>query len=203
MFDDVTGIILTGGESKRMGKDKASLELSGRPLVERTVGLFKRLFGDTIIVAKKAGRLGDLGCREVEDMLPESGAMVGILTALKEAKTGYIFTAACDMPFLNEKVIALIVEEGQNFDVTIPEWGGKIHPMHAMYSKDCYKGMLRFMRESGKSISRFISNLPTEKVRIIGEEELKAVDPEGRSLFNMNTPEELKMAEALISKEPL
>ena len=198
MFNNVTGIILTGGESRRMGFDKGSIELAGSHLLEKTVELFKRLFPDVIVVSKEVGRFGDLGCREVKDILPAMGAMVGIVTGLKAAETDYIFTAACDMPFLNEKVISLIIDKGAGFDIAIPEVGGRSHPLHALYSKSCYNGMKACMERGERGLNRFIKSLPERSVRAVTEDEIREVDPEFLSLFNMNTPEELERAEDIV-----
>jgi molybdopterin-guanine dinucleotide biosynthesis protein A len=200
MFYDVTGIILAGGDSRRMGRDKAMLRLSETAIIETTARLFKRLFSEVIIVSKQAGRFGDLRCREVEDIYPDKGAMIGILTGLKEAETDYIFTAACDMPFLNEKVINLIINSGRGYDVALPSAAGYTHPLHALYSRKCLDGMSAFMEKGEKGINRFIKNLPKNRVKTISEEEVKALDPDALSLFNVNTPEDMERAGRIFKK---
>ncbi|MDH3975689.1 MAG: molybdenum cofactor guanylyltransferase [Deltaproteobacteria bacterium] len=198
MFDNVTGIVLAGGESRRMGQPKAAIDVEGTPLLKKSVQLFKELFPRVIAISKKTGSFGNVGCEESGDLFPGMGPMVGILTAFKITASDYLFVAACDMPFLNRKVIELIVEEGQGYDVALPKIGGKGDPLHALYSKNCYHKMLSFMEKGGRSLNRFINALHRESVRYIGEEEIKKVDPHALSLFNMNTPEELEKAKQLI-----
>lgn len=200
MFENVTGIILAGGDSLRMGHNKAAVEFNGLPLVKKTVDLFKTLFPEVIVVSRKTGKYGDLECREVCDNIPQKGAMVGILTGLTESVTDYIFTAACDMPFMKEEVISLIVSKGRDYLVCLPELSGKKHPLHALYSKRCYYSMIDFIKGGNKSLVRFIASLPPEKVRYITEEEVRKVDPEALSIFNMNTPEELEFARKFLNK---
>jgi len=192
IFPDVTGIILAGGQSRRMGVDKAMIRLSGKTLVEQTAHIFKRLFAETIIISKDPGRFKSAGCRELADRSDEKGAMVGILTALEASGTEFIFTAACDMPFLNEKLISLIVNKGRAFDVALPCSGGHSHPLHALYSRRCLKAMAESLERGEKSLMRFINGLPSDRVRIISEEEIRLIDPGKDSLLNMNTPEELE-----------
>lgn len=199
MYENVTGIVLFGGESKRMGKDKAAIEVGGVSLIRKTINLFKEVFPEVIAISKETGRLGDLGCKEVQDAYPGKGPMVGILTGLEESGTDYIFAAACDMPFINEKVIDLIVSNGIGHDVALPIISGKTDPLHALYSKDCFEKMLHFMENEGRSLNRFIDSLPDGSVKYVSEDEIKSVDPEALSIFNMNTPEELERAKRLIS----
>lgn len=200
MFTHITGIILAGGESTRMGQDKASIEMGGVSLVKKNVDLFRRLFGDVIVISKKTGRFGELGCREVRDSFPQQGAMIGLLTGLRESGTEYIFVTACDMPFLKEKVIELIIKKGEGFDVSLPVISGKQNPLHAIYSKRCYRKVLAFMEKEGKSLNRFINELPQDKVRIVTEKEIREIDPDALSLFNMNTPEEYEKAKEIINR---
>jgi len=197
MFKNVTGVLLAGGESRRMGRDKAGIKLAGVTTAKRTIDAFRPLFADIFAVSKTTGRFADLDCREVADIFEEMGAMVGVLTALKEAKTGYIFVAACDMPFIDRGVVELIVMKGAGFKVTLPLISGKGDPLHALYSKDCFEGMLAFMKKEGKSLKRFIESLPEGQIRYISEDEIREVDPGALSLFNMNTPEDLERARKL------
>ena len=197
MYKNVTGVLLAGGESRRMGRDKAGIELDGVTTAKRTIDAFRPLFADIFAVSKRVGRFDDLGCREVADIFDEMGAMVGVLTALKEVKMDYIFVAACDMPFIDRDVVELIVSRGVGFQAALPLISGKGDPLHALYSKDCFEKMLAYMQKEGKSLNRFIKSLPADQVRYISEDEIRAVDPEAISLFNMNTPEDLEKARKL------
>lgn len=201
MFNNVTGIVLAGGESRRMGQDKAAIEIDGISLLNKTVQLFKGLFPEVVAVSKEPGHFGHVDCREVGDLFPGMGPMVGILTAFKVTASDYIFVAACDMPFLNRNVIELIVREGLGFDIALPKRGEKGDPLHALYSRNCYKSMLSFLENEGRSLNRYIDSLPEKKIRRIGEEEINKVDSQFLSLFNMNTPEELEKAKKLFSDD--
>lgn len=200
-FNKITGIILAGGESKRMGKDKATLKFSGDTLIKKTVDLFKTLFPEVIIISKKTDHLKDLGCEVIEDISPERGAMVGIVTAFNAAKSESIFVAACDMPFLNKEVISYIIEEGSGFDAALPVVEGKKHPLHALYSRNCFDAMSFTLKNGRKSVNAFIDSLENENVRLVSEDEIKKVDPNTLSLFNMNTQEELERAKEIIIHE--
>lgn len=202
IFPDVTGIILAGGESKRMGTEKALIQLSGKTLIEKTAHIFKELFPETIIISKDPGRFKMTGCRELADKSTERGAMIGLLTALEATEREFIFTAACDMPFLNAPSISLIVNSGKGFDVALPCSGGHTHPLHALYSRRCLETMTQSFERGEKSLNRFIKSLPPDRVRLISDEELSVVDPEKESLLNMNTPEELECVIEKIKGKP-
>lgn len=199
-FNNIAGVILAGGESKRMGRDKATLEFSGDSLIKKTVRLFKSLFPTVIVISKETEHLKDLGCPVIEDILPDRGAMIGILTAFSHTDEEAIFVAACDMPFLNEEVISHIISEGAGFDVVLPVVAGKKHPLHALYSRASSELMSETFREGKKSLNAFIDSLAPEKVRFIDEEEIKQIDGEALSLFNMNTAEELERAKEIMGK---
>lgn len=202
LFNNITGVILAGGESKRMGRDKATLEFSGDTLIKKTVHLFKLLFPTVIVISKKRDHLKDLDCEVVEDILPERGAMIGILTAFRESAEESIFVAACDMPFLNKDVISYIISEGAGFDAALPVVAGKKHPLHALYSRAISGPMLEVFKKGEKSLNAFIDSLAPERVRLIGEDEIKKIDAATLSLFNMNTQEELEKAKKILLKKP-
>ena len=201
-FNDITGVILAGGESKRMGRDKSTLEFSGDRLIKKTVQLFKSLFPDVIVISKETDHLKDLDCPVIEDMVPDRGAMIGILTAFKNSTKEAIFVAACDMPFLNKELISYIISEGSGFDVALPVVAGKRHPLHGLYSRASSGPMSEALKKGKKSLNAFINSLAPEKVRLIDEEEIKQIDAEALSLFNMNTVEEFEMAKNIVDKSP-
>ena len=202
MFKKITGVLLAGGESRRMGRDKSGIEVDGVTTAERTIAAFRLLFADVFAVSKTTGRFAGFGCREVADIFDEMGAMVGVLTALKEAKTDYIFVAACDMPFIDKAVVELIVSKGTGFRAALPLISGKGDPLHALYGRDCFDDMLVFMQKEGRSLNRFIESLPGSQVRYVSEDEIREVDKEALSLFNMNTPEDLEKARKLSDRSP-
>lgn len=197
-YNNITGVILAGGESKRMGRDKATLEFSGDRLIKKTVHLFKSLFPTVIVISKETDHLKDLDCLVIEDMLPDRGAMIGILTAFNHSVEEAIFVAACDMPFLNKDLISYIISEGAGFDVALPVVAGKKHPLHALYSRASCEPMSEALKKGKKSLNAFIDSLVPGKVRLIDEEEIRQVDAETLSLFNMNTVEELEIAKNIM-----
>lgn len=144
------GIVLAGGKSSRMGRDKSLLRLGGRTLLRRTVGVLAEVLDEVLIVADRADRFNDLaGVRVVADLVPDIGPLGGIYTGLKEAGRPSAFVVACDMPLLDPRVIAGQVDVWRTTDADggadalVPVLNGEPEPLHSIYSKRCLPAIER------------------------------------------------------------
>jgi molybdopterin-guanine dinucleotide biosynthesis protein A len=184
----VSAAIMAGGKSRRMGRDKAWLDVGdGRPIVRCVIDVLSLVADDVLIVANDE-RFATLGPRVVPDRSPLGGVLGGIATGVAAATCEKVLVAACDMPFLDAEVFRLLVARSDGVDVVMPKVGDEHETLHALYTKACLPAMERALA-SGKM--RVISFFPDVRLRIIGEDELRAVDPDLRSFTNVNTPEEL------------
>ncbi|HZX61151.1 MAG TPA: molybdenum cofactor guanylyltransferase [Candidatus Methylomirabilis sp.] len=186
-----SGVILAGGKSTRMGCNKAVLEIGGRPLIDRLVHGLQGIFPEVVIVANTPGLYDHLGVPVVPDLIPDKGSLGGIYTATATARHPWAFVMACDMPFFNPVLIRYLTTLIEGWDAVVPytdDW----EPLYALYAKTCLPQMERLIHSGDLKIARFF---PHVRVRQVGREELKPYDPHERSLFNMNTPEELARAE--------
>ena len=190
----MTGIVLAGGKSSRMGLNKAFIEFGGRRLIEATVGRLARLFPEVLIVANDLDLYAYLGMRVIADLIPDSGSLGGIYTGLSVATTPKAFVVACDMPFLSGDLIALLVREAEDWDVVVPRAAGELQPMHAVYAKSCLPFIKEAIEAGRFKIAGFF---PKVKVKTIEEPKLREVDPGLLGLMNVNTPHELERAEAI------
>ncbi len=193
----VTGIILAGGTSHRMGQDKALVLLHGRPLICHVVEALKKACDRILIVAQKQQDLSFSGIPVVHDIIPGFGALMGIYTGLKNAGTKYILVAACDMPFIQPSVLRCLTTRAGDVDLVVPRINGYLEPLLAVYSKRCIGPIEKMIRCSEKCIYDFFSEV---NVLEIQQKELQLLDPECRSFINLNTPHELDKA-AGISNE--
>jgi molybdopterin-guanine dinucleotide biosynthesis protein A len=187
----ISGIILAGGKSTRMGRDKGMLEIGGKRLIGRLVDGLQRIFPEVIIVANVPGLYDDLGVRVVPDLIPDKGSLGGIYTAAAIACHPWAFVMACDMPFFNPSLIRYLATLSGDWDAVVPytdDW----EPLYALYAKTCLPHMERLIHSGDLKIARFF---PHVRVRRVRKEELEPYDPEGLSLYNMNTPEEFARAE--------
>jgi molybdopterin-guanine dinucleotide biosynthesis protein A len=189
-FDDITAIILVGGKSRRMGADKAFLELDGTPLFERVLEVCREVFGRVVVVGDQTGRFAGYGLPVHPDIYPGS-ALGGLYTGLVHAETPYVFAAACDLPFPSGTVIDHLASLRHGFDAVVPKGADGYEPLFAVYSKTCLEPMRRFLEE-GKV--RIFDLYPELNVRYVPTKELVSLAGDDRALLNVNTPEEFARA---------
>jgi molybdopterin-guanine dinucleotide biosynthesis protein A len=199
---DASAIVLAGGVSRRLGQDKRRLRLwgaAGPTLLERTVGILVRLCADVIVVLNDPEEWRDLPARLVTDIYPDGGSLGGIYSGLVAATHNHALAVASDMPFLNADLIHAMLMRSRDYDVLIPRslHAGTtrnaldVEPLHAIYGKSCL-GPMRMLLESGRrQIAAFF---PHVRVAYVEPEETRRYDPSGRSLLNINTPEQLAAA---------
>ena len=186
----VSAAIMAGGRSKRMGQDKAWIELDGEPLIKRVADVLGELADEVIVVANDP-RYESLGLRVVRDRWPQGGALGGIATGIGAATHDAVLVAACDMPFLSVDVWRVLLGHAGEADVVIPKIGGEYETMHALYTKACVPEMARAIAENRLRVISFFDQV---RVLAVEEPELRAADPTLRSFTNVNTPEELASA---------
>ena len=190
MHPNLTGIILSGGKSTRMGENKAFIEIEGIPIVHRIQNLFERLFDEVIIVTNQKRNFSDLNAKIYEDLIPNRGVLGGLYTGLFFSSFVFSFCVACDMPFLKESVIKFLIENIDGYDVVVPKTKDGLQPLHAIYSKNCLEPIKKIIDE-GKF--KIIDLYWMVKVKIVEEQEFFSLDPMRESFINVNTPEELSL----------
>ena len=193
----VSGIVLAGGKSVRMGGcNKALLDVGGAPILSRVVSVLDRIFEEVILITNSPKELAFLNKPMFPDLITGKGSFGGLWTGLHHCHSEYGFLVACDMPFLNEQIIRhLTALAGGDVDVVIPQIKGYFEPLHAVYSVRCISHIEDLINESDLKIINF---LPHVKVVPVPESELTVYDPELRFVMNLNTPEDLEMARKLI-----
>jgi molybdenum cofactor guanylyltransferase len=195
----ITIAIQAGGASSRMGRDKGLVPLAGRPLIahllERVVGL-----GDEILIT--TNRPEDYrfsGARLAGDTRPGAGALGGLHTALSAARGETVLVLACDMPFASRALLEHLLSLAPQADVVIPRRGDEFEPLCAVYSRRC---LVRVEEALDAGDRRMISFFPRVRVLPVEEPEWRGLDPDGRTFFNVNTPQDLKEAERLLQEGP-
>lgn len=183
---DITGVILIGGKSRRMGRDKAFLPWDGAPLLEKVLRIFRDNFATVLLVGSKDERYAGYGLELVPDIYPGS-ALGGLYSGLYHAKDGHIFVASCDMPFPSGELLRHLCSLKEGFDCVVPETALALEPLFAVYAKSSLPAMLKLL-ESGNL--RIYDLYPVLRTRYVGVHELAPFAQGGRSLLNVNTPEE-------------
>jgi molybdopterin-guanine dinucleotide biosynthesis protein A len=188
---EVTGAILSGGKSRRMGRDKATIQVHDRTLIERTYEVAKKVFTDIMVVSSVHDMLPGIETRIVKDVLPVPGSLTGVVSALLYAETPYVFVLGCDMPFLTEGSIRYLISEVHGEGIVIPRTEVGFEPMHAIYHRSCISAMLVAIERGRMKIGDL---LPFFCVRTVPSNPL--FFNHGVSVFmNINTREDLRRAE--------
>jgi len=185
---DVTGALVAGGRALRMGGvAKGMLRLNGEPMAARTLRLFGRLFGGALIVANDPRPYASLGVPVVGDLIPARGAPGGLHAALHAATTPWVFTAACDMPFISEAGVALLHARREGALAVVPRFAGRLEPLHALWSRACLPALEEALRDGEPSLQEIAELVGA---RIVEESAWRMIDPDGRAFENVNTPED-------------
>jgi molybdenum cofactor guanylyltransferase len=210
-----SAMILAGGASRRMGRDKAWVELDGVPLIERVLARVSQLTDDVVIVTNDFSRYEKMNARLTRDVIPNAGSLGGIYSGLLQSRYAHTIAVACDMPFLNVALLRYLAARAENFDVVIPSVADaemptapidkprrakdmSLHPLHAVYSKNCI-GPMRDALERGDM--RMVSFYDAVRVEIVRTAQVNQFDPEHFSILNVNTPEQLAHAEMILQTQ--
>ena len=183
-MDDVTGVILVGGKSRRMGRDKALLELGGRTLLERVLECFRESFREIVLVGDRADRFAKLDVPVYEDLFPGS-ALGGLYTALHHARTGTAFVSACDLPFPSTRAVRHLCALTGEGDVVVAKLRHGYEPLFAAYSRRCLEPAGAMLRAGEKRIRDLYLRVT---VREVAESELQRAGVERSAFTNVNTP---------------
>jgi molybdopterin-guanine dinucleotide biosynthesis protein A len=185
---DCTGALVAGGRATRMGgAPKGLLRVDGEPIAARSLALFRRVFGRTLVVANDPAPYAAFGAPIVPDLLPGRGAPGGLHAALTAAGTGWVFAAGCDMPFLDAGPIAFLAERRAGAEAVLVRAHGRLEPLHAFWSRACLPALERLLAAGEPSLRDLARAVDA---RIVEEEEWRRADPGGRALENANTPED-------------
>jgi len=200
-----TAIVLAGGASSRFGSNKALQVLAGKPLISRVAEHLSHVTDEILLII---GR--DESRAEYEAALPShvrvmnderegKTPLIGIVTGLRAAKSEYTLVSACDVPFVNEKVIELLFRRASGADAAIPRWNrGHIEPLEAVYrTASTLQAALDTLVPSDQPLRKMIGRLG--RVTYVSvEDEIGRIDPDLRTFFNVNTREDMDSAEKML-----
>lgn len=190
-------VIQAGGQSSRIGTNKALLLFNGQFLIRRIIQRLLPIADEILISSNQPEDLTFLGYPTFPDLLPGLGSLGGLYTALFYAQAPAVAIIATDMPFpslvLMQKQLALL--EIEDADVVIPSSPDGYEPFHALYRRDVCLEAVKEALDIGQK--RMISWFPNVKVRVLSVDEVRLLDPSGRTFININTLEDLVQAEKL------
>ena len=184
----MTGVILAGGKSRRMGRDKAFIPVEGLPLVERVIKLFTAHFAKVLVIGGEAERFQDYHLPHYPDIYLGC-ALGGLYTGLYWAETSHIFVSACDIPYPSEAVMRYLASLRHGCDAVIAESTIGLEPLFAVYSKSCLETM-RLQLEDGNPC--ILDLFPKIATRTVTTAELSSIEGSTTGFYNLNAPEDLQ-----------
>lgn len=187
---EVTGIILAGGKSSRMGTDKGLQELCGKPLISYTIKVLSEMC-DTIIISTSSDAYQSFGYKTVADEIPGIGPMGGIYSALKQSMTEKNLVLSCDLPLVSVELLSYILKNSDGYQVAVPWEGGQHYePLCGFYSLSILKKMNEFIRNGNYKLPDLYEEIRINKIIINSELEFY----NGNLFFNVNSQKELSIA---------
>lgn len=174
-----------------MGTPKAWLEFGGRPLLEILVERLSSAFPTVRVIGAPGQDLPPTTAELLRDELPDQGPVGGLVTGLRDLREPFAFACSCDVPFLRIELAEYLANAVKEHEVAICEWEGRLQPLHAVYAASMQP---LFQQQLAAGNRRPIAVLDQVRTRRVQEAEIRAVDPEGLSFLNVNTPQEYQEA---------
>ena len=190
MIEDCTALILAGGESRRMGEDKAKLMLNGQTLLQSVISTMQPLFAEVIVSVKQPRP--EIEIAQVCDDAAHAGPLAGLAAGLERMQTPWLFAVACDMPFITPALIEYLAKQRADFQAVVPMVQGFPQPLAALYAASCLPAVRACLKGTGRHSLRAL--LEGLQVRYVNENEMRDADPELASFFDLDTPQDMVQA---------
>lgn len=191
---DLSAVVLAGGQSSRMGADKALLLLDDRTVIECILDVLEDVAADVFIVGERP-EYHTFGVPVYPDRVSGAGPLAGLETALRLAKHDRVLLTGCDMPFLNVGLLRAMADVPFTGDALVPvrrvDGALRPEPLHAIYRKQSLVVIQERLAGGQRSLQRLLDALDTVE---LDEQWLRRFDPELASFTNMNTPAEARTA---------
>lgn len=193
-----SAVIVSGGLSSRMGgQNKTFLELGGRTLLQIIVSTLQPFFQDILLVTRQPELYQDYAVRVVTDVYEARSSLTGIHAGLVHARNDFAFITACDAPFLKPALIDMLLQTiNPDIDLVVPRLKKHYEPLCAIYSRKCIPFIEAQLEREDFQIFRFFDQM---RVRFLGLEDVRSVDPQLHSFFNINTPETWRAARDMVA----
>ena len=185
MGHGVTGVILAGGASRRMGRNKGLLQLNGKPLVALIADRLRTVADEVLVVTDRPDCFATFVDRCIPDVFPGIGTLGGIHAGLLAASHDRALVVGCDMPFLNPVLLAWFLNVDQSADLVVLRHAEGVEPLHAVYHKRCLPAIESTALRGERCAFAFYGDVA---VHYVDPVEIAALDPELRSFRNVNTP---------------
>lgn len=183
-------IVLSGGKSSRMGRNKALLPIDGKLMIQRIFDSLGEEFSDRILVTNRPEEYAPLlpeGVKIVSDVYPGAGPLSGIHAGLLASAAEYNVVAACDMPFVSRQVAEILVQKSQGYEAVVPRFNGMRQPLFAVYHKSAAGEIEGILEGNDFRVNNLWKKLNTLWLE---EDDLSTIPEIERAFLNINNPEE-------------
>ncbi len=196
MSGPLSGIVLAGGSSRRLGIDKNTLTFAGQCLLEIVIERASAVCTEVIVACGSRSFEPWRGppVRFVPDAISGQGPLAGLHAALTAAREEFALVVACDMPFLSPRLLAYMAALPRRYEALVPLVDGRWHPAHAVYARSCLPMIEGLLAQGRNKMEDLIDGL---RVQPLSEDAVRGSDPGELSLFNLNTARDLTRARAL------
>jgi molybdopterin-guanine dinucleotide biosynthesis protein A len=197
----VTGVVLAGGASQRMGYDKAILPIAGEPLVLRVARRLHLALPRVVVVGPEALQAVVSDFPVVPDRVPGQGPLAGLATAFADLDTEWLFVVACDMPFVSPPLVRAMLDialADPDAQAVVLRTARGLEPLHTVYARSCAPIVEVRLEASNHSVAALVAQL---EVREVPPEVAARLDPHGLSSFNANTPGDWERALVLAGEK--
>ena len=197
---DFSIVLQAGGKSSRMGADKALVPFRGTILLGYILKQVRTLSDDLILISNRPADYARFGLPVFSDVYPDWGALGGLHAAIYHAPRDLCLVLACDMPFVNQAFLLHLLAESAGYDAVIPRLGPDrlAEPFRAVYRKSCLAPIEAAIAAGRRRANSFFEEV---SARFVDENEILSFDPDLRTFFNVNTPEDLEIAERMASDD--
>lgn len=194
VMEDLTGIVLAGGQARRMGHvNKALLTVGDATVLDRILARLSETCAHVLIVANDPAPYAGRGITVIPDEMPGHGALGGLHAGLLHAPTEKVFACACDMPFISPALIRALAGLLGEAEAAVPRDGYGLQPLHAVYARRIAPRIPPALERGDLKLGRFVASLDA---RILAPAETAAYAAEAEIFFNVNTPDDLEQARA-------
>jgi len=189
--ETTTGIILVGGRSDRMGRDKYHLPWSDGTLLDHLIAEMHGIAAETLLVCREPGQIETGQARIVEDVYAVPCALTGLYSGLRASQHDHNFVLPCDVPFFSSEVGRLIMNEADD-DVraVIPRTPGGLETLYGLYRKSCVPTIEGMFAQGHYAINQLLGRLKIRELDAVGL--MRQTHP--NIFFNVNTPDDYKRA---------
>lgn len=189
--ESITGVIMAGGQGRRMGgEDKGLLEIRGKPMIQYVLDTLRPQVGRILINANRnQERYRELGCPVVTDISGDFlGPLAGMASALQTSESEYLLTVPCDSPLLPARLAEVLSEalQGQQAEISVATDGERMQPVFALLRRSLLPSLLEYLAQGGRKIDTWYAQHRTALADCSGFPD---------AFLNVNTPQEQALVE--------